>query len=107
MVVNADKSGVNSTSANDNRITAIGRFVRNFKLDEISQLWNVLLGDMSLAGPRLNVLNETDRYTPVERHLLDGRPGMTDIPSIVFSDEGAILENSDDPDLDYNWLIRP
>jgi lipopolysaccharide/colanic/teichoic acid biosynthesis glycosyltransferase len=107
MVVNADKSGVDSTSANDNRITGVGRFVRNFKLDEISQLWNVLVGDMSLVGPRPNVLNETDRYTPVERQLLDVRPGMTDISSIVFSDEGEILENSDDPDLDYNRLIRP
>ncbi len=107
MMVNADKSGVDSTSANDQRITVVGRNVRKFKLDEISQLWNVLLGDMSLVGPRPNVLSETDRYTPVERHLLDVKPGMTDISSIVFSDEGTILKDSSDPDLDYNRLIRP
>lgn len=107
MVVNADKSGVDSTSANDNRITVVGKIVRNFKMDEISQLWNVLMGDMSLVGPRPNVLSETDRYTPQERCLLDVKPGMTDISSIVFSDEGSILQDSPDPDLDYNRLIRP
>lgn len=107
MVTNADRSGVQSTSANDNRITKIGHFVRRWKIDELSQLWNVLKGDMSLVGPRPNTLREVDNYTPAERGLLQARPGITDISSIVFSDEGDILANSSDPDADYSKLIWP
>jgi len=107
MIVNADKSGVDSTSNNDMRITYVGKFIRKFKMDELSQLINVLLGDMSLVGPRPNVKRETDLYTKSEKKLLLVRPGITDISSIVFSDEGEILEDSCDPDLDYNQLIRP
>lgn len=107
MIVNLDNSGPDSTSANDFRITPVGHFIRKFKLDELSQLWNVLLGDMSLVGPRPNVKKETDLYTAVEKKLLLVKPGITDFSSIVFSDEGTILENKDDPDLAYNQLIRP
>ncbi len=107
MIINADKNGIDSTGANDNRITPVGQFVRKYKLDELTQLWNVLLGDMSLVGPRPNVQRETDLYTDVEKKLLDVRPGITDISSIVFSDEGDILKHSKDPDLEYNQLIRP
>jgi lipopolysaccharide/colanic/teichoic acid biosynthesis glycosyltransferase len=107
MVVNADKTGVDSTGANDMRITAVGQFIRRYKLDEITQLWNVLKGDMSLVGPRPNVKRETDMYTDVEKGLLSIRPGITDFASIVFSDEGDILEGTNDPDLSYNQLIRP
>ena len=107
MIVNADKTGVDSTSSNDMRITRIGKFIRRFKLDELSQLINVLIGDMSLVGPRPNVKRETDLYTIEEKKLLQVKPGITDISSIVFSDEGEILSNSSDPDIDYNQLIRP
>ena len=107
MVVDADKSGVDSTSGNDMRITPIGHKIRKYKLDELIQLWNVLIGDMSLVGPRPNVKTETNLYTDVERGLLSVRPGITDFSSIVFSDEGDILEGRDDPDLSYNQLIRP
>jgi lipopolysaccharide/colanic/teichoic acid biosynthesis glycosyltransferase len=107
MVVDADKSGVDSTSSNDMRITPIGHKIRRYKLDELVQLWNVLIGDMSLVGPRPNVKSETDLYTDVEKELLLVRPGITDFSSIVFSDEGEILEGRDDPDLAYNQLIRP
>ena len=107
MKINADKSGVDSTSSNDSRITTVGKFIRKFKLDEISQLINVFIGDMSLVGPRPNVKRETDLYTLEEKHLLSVKPGITDFSSIVFSDEGDILKDSDDPDLDYNQLIRP
>jgi lipopolysaccharide/colanic/teichoic acid biosynthesis glycosyltransferase len=76
-------------------------------LDEITQLWNVLSGDMSLVGPRPNVKRETDLYTDVEKKLLKVRPGITDLASIVFSDENDILHYSKNPDIDYNQLIRP
>ena len=107
MLVGADKSGVDSTSSNDMRITPIGHKIRRYKLDELIQLWNVLIGDMSLVGPRPNVKTETDLYTNVEKGLLSVRPGITDFSSIVFSDEGEILEGKKDPDLAYNQLIRP
>src|SRR3972149_7855027 len=107
MVVNADKTGVDSTSAKDPRITAVGRFIRKYKLDELMQLWNVLNGSMSLVGPRPNIKRETDLYTSEEKRLLTVKPGITDFASIVFADENEILKNSQDPDLDYNQLIRP
>lgn len=107
MVINADKSGVESTSANDNRITPLGHFIRRWKIDEFSQLWNVLKGDMSLVGPRPNTIGEVATYSAEERGLLAARPGITDFSSIVFSDEGDILANSSDPDADYGRLIRP
>ena len=107
MIKNADRSGVDSTGANDQRITPVGHFIRRYKLDELTQLWNVLKGDMSLVGPRPNVKRETDLYTPVEKRLLDVKPGITDFASIVFSDEGDILKDQADPDIAYNQLIRP
>lgn len=107
MIVNADRSGVDSTSSADSRITPVGHFIRRWKLDELTQLWNVVLGDMSMVGPRPNVQRETDLYTPDEKVLLSVKPGITDFASIVFSDEGEILKGQADPDIAYNQLIRP
>ncbi|MBX7148141.1 sugar transferase [bacterium] len=107
MVVNAETLGGSSTGNADPRITAIGRFVRKYKLDELSQLWNVFTGDMSLVGPRPNTVNDIKFYTQEENELLSIVPGITDFSSIVFADEGAILENKQNPDLAYNQLIRP
>lgn len=107
MIINADKSGVDSTSSSDRRITVVGKFVRKYKLDELTQLINVFLGDMSLVGPRPNVKSETDMYSSIERKLLNIKPGITDFSSIVFSDEGEILKDKVDPDISYNQLIRP
>ena len=107
MIVGADKKGVDSTSVNDSRITTVGKIVRKYKLDELSQLFNVIKGDMSLVGPRPNVKRETDIYTVEEKKLLGVKPGITDIASIVFADEGEILSNQSDPDIAYNQLIRP
>ena len=107
MLIRADKTGVDSTAKSDPRITPVGKFIRKCKIDELTQLWNVLIGDMSLVGPRPNVERETNLYTSEEKHLLDIRPGITDLSSIVFADEGDILEGKADPDLAYNQLIRP
>ena len=107
MIKNADAQGIDSTSANDMRITPVGHFIRSYKLDELTQLWNVLKGDMSLVGPRPNVKRETDLYTSQEKVLLSVKPGITDFASIVFSDEGEILADKADPDIAYNQLIRP
>lgn len=107
MVVNADKLGGVSTSATDRRITRAGKFVRKWKLDELIQLWNVLKGDMSLVGPRPQVESDAALYTDTEERMLSIRPGITDPASIVFSDEGEILQGSEDPDLLYNQVIRP
>jgi lipopolysaccharide/colanic/teichoic acid biosynthesis glycosyltransferase len=107
MIPDAWKSGVNSTAAGDARITPIGRWLRKYKLDELPQLWNVLTGDMSLVGPRPQVRADVDLYTHEERAMLQAQPGITDLASIVFFDEGAILDGGEDPDLLYNQIIRP
>jgi FlaA1/EpsC-like NDP-sugar epimerase/lipopolysaccharide/colanic/teichoic acid biosynthesis glycosyltransferase len=107
MIIGADRFGIDSTAVDDPRITPIGRLIRTYKLDELTQLWNVLKGDMSLVGPRPNVQTEVNLYTQVERGLLSVKPGITDIASIVFYDKDEILKNSTDPDIDYNQLIRP
>lgn len=107
MTPDAGKAGVNSTAQDDPRITMAGRWLRRTKLDELPQLWNVLLGDMSVVGPRPQVRAETDLYTAEERGLLEVRPGITDLASIVFADEGEILRGSRDPDGLYRQIIRP
>ena len=107
MTVDADKKGISSTSDNDTRITPKGQKIRKYKIDELTQLFNVLIGNMSLVGPRPNVKSEVDLYTEIEKELLSAKPGITDFSSIVFSDEGKILENKENPDLLYNQLIRP
>ena len=107
MILDADKSGVDSTSDNDSRITKVGMFIRKFKLDEVSQLINVLFGNMSLVGPRPNVEREVNMYTSLEMKLLSIKPGITDYSSIIFSDEGYILKDHPDPDIGYHQLIRP
>ena len=107
MVADADASGVDSTSATDDRITPIGHVIRRYKLDELPQLWNVLKGDMSLVGPRPQVERETRLYTAAERRLLSVRPGITDLASIVFSDLAQILKDQPDADIAYNQLVRP
>ena len=108
MVVNAAKSGVNSTGANDRRITAVGRFIRRWKIDELSQFLNVIAGSMSVVGPRPQVRHwGVDLYTDQEMQLLSVHPGITDLASIVFSDEGDILAGAEHADLEYNRVIRP
>ncbi len=107
MVSGSDKSGVDSTSAVDPRITPIGKWIRGLKVDELAQLINVLKGDMTLVGPRPNVKNEVDLYTSEEKRILTIKPGITDISSIVFSDLADILIGENDANIAYNQLVRP
>ena len=107
MTPEAWRSGVNSTAAGDRRITRVGRWLRRAKLDELPQLINVLKGDMSLVGPRPQVAADAALYTREEQAMLSVRPGITDLASIVFADEGQILAGAADPDLLYNQIIRP
>jgi len=107
MVVNADSIGGPSTSADDPRLTRIGAFLRRYKLDELPQLINVLRGEMSLVGPRPEVLEEAQRYTAEEKELLEVRPGITDWASIRFRNEGEILRGAPDPHQAYREKIRP
>ncbi len=91
MVTDADKIGGPSTSGDDPRVTRSGRFVRKCKLDEISQLINVLLGDMSLVGPRPEVVDKVEQFGAEARKTLALRPGITDWASIWNCDEGGVL----------------
>jgi lipopolysaccharide/colanic/teichoic acid biosynthesis glycosyltransferase len=107
MVMNADKIGGPSSSADDPRITRVGRFLRRYKLDELPQLLNVVKGEMSLVGPRPEVLQEVLFYTEEEKRLLEVRPGITDWASIKFRNEGELLRGSVDPHQAYREKIRP
>ena len=107
MVLNADKIGGPSTSDDDPRITKTGKFLRNYKLDELPQLVNVLKGDMSFVGPRPEVLSEVETYNAEERRILTVLPGITDWASLYFNNEGEILKGSADPHQAYREKIRP
>lgn len=107
MLVDAEKLGASSTSDDDQRITSFGKFLRKYKLDELPQLINVLIGDMSVVGPRPEVKKFTNLYTNEEKVILCVRPGITDWASIWNPDEGAILAGSTDPDREYLEKIRP
>src|ERR1700733_4898360 len=107
MVMNADQIGGPSSSSHDPRITPPGGFLRRYKLDELPQLLNVLTGEMSLVGPRPEVIQEVLLYSEDEKRLLEVRPGMTDWASIRFRNEGEILRGSADPHAAYRIKIRP
>jgi lipopolysaccharide/colanic/teichoic acid biosynthesis glycosyltransferase len=107
MVVNAESLGGSATAADDQRLTKLGKLLRQYKLDELPQLLNVLSGDMSLVGPRPEVQKYVNLYSPEEKAILGVRPGITDWASIWNSNEAAVLEGSRDPEKTYEELIRP
>jgi len=106
MYIDSEKTG-ELTSYNDIRITNFGSLLRRYKIDELPQLINVLVGEISLVGPRPNVKSEVDSYTDVEKKLLTIKPGITDFSSIVFSNENKILKDKKDIYLVYNQFIKP
>jgi lipopolysaccharide/colanic/teichoic acid biosynthesis glycosyltransferase len=109
MVQNAEKLGAASTNAGDIRITRMGKLIRKFKLDEFSQLINVVRGEMSLVGPRPEVKKFVDLFTEEEKIILTVCPGITDWSSIKFHNEPEIIAASGIADADeaYAKLIRP
>jgi len=108
MVMNADKMGGASTPGDDPRITKIGRILRKWKLDELPQLFNILMGKMSFVGPRADVKEYIDMMLKEERDLiLSVLPGLTDLATLENMSEGERLRGSDDPERDYMKKIRP
>jgi lipopolysaccharide/colanic/teichoic acid biosynthesis glycosyltransferase len=107
MVVDAEEKGLRITSGGDHRITRVGRILRKFKIDELPQLFNVLKGDMSFVGPRPEVEEYVKLYEKDYREILRRRPGITDVSSIIFREEEAVLKNQIDPEGYYKKILLP
>lgn len=107
MRINSDKLGLITVGGRDPRITSVGFFLRKYKLDELPQLLNVLIGEMSLVGPRPEVKRYVDLYTLEQRKVLLIRPGITDWASINYRNENVILGDSSNPEKDYIEKVMP
>jgi lipopolysaccharide/colanic/teichoic acid biosynthesis glycosyltransferase len=107
MRVDADRLGPHVTAAGDPRVTRLGAFLRRTKLDELPQLWNVVCGDMSLVGPRPEAERYVAQYRPEWLALLEVRPGITDLASLVFRDEESLLAGANDRERAYVEAILP
>lgn len=107
MEIGSDKKGLLTVGGNDARITKVGYFIRKYKLDELSQLINVFLGDMSLVGPRPEVRKYVDLYTKEQLKVLTVKPGITDNASIAYFNENELLGKSSNPEETYVSEIMP
>ena len=105
MRVGADKGSLVTIGGHDPRVTRSGYFIRKFKFDELPQLINVLMGDMSLVGPRPEVRHYVNYWTPEQMHVLNVRPGITDPASIKFRNENELMEKAEDPEKYYIEVI--
>jgi lipopolysaccharide/colanic/teichoic acid biosynthesis glycosyltransferase len=107
MLTNADQQGLLTVGLRDKRITKVGYFLRNNKLDELPQLFNVLIGNMSMVGPRPEVRKYVEIYTPEQKEILKIKPGITDFASIKYSNENELLGKSENPEKTYIEEIMP
>lgn len=107
MRIGSDRQGLITIGGHDPRVTRSGYYIRKYKLDELPQLINVFLGDMSLVGPRPEVRKYVELYTPRQLHVLDVCPGITSLASIRYRNENDILAASDDPDRCYIEKVLP
>ena len=107
MRLNSDKLGLITVGGHDPRVTSVGYYLRKYKLDELPQLINVLIGDMSLVGPRPEVKKYVDLYTREQSKVLTILPGITDWASIYYRDENVILGQSSNPEKDYIEKVMP
>lgn len=105
MKLDADKEGLITIGGRDSRVTKSGYVIRKFKLDEIPQLINVFIGDMSLVGPRPEVRKYVDMYSTEQLHILDVKPGITSLSSIRYKNENELLETAENPDQFYINVI--
>jgi len=107
MAVGADRKGLITVGGHDPRVTHAGYFIRKYKLDELPQLINVLIGDMSFVGPRPEVPRYVSLYTVEQRRVLAVRPGITDPASIKYRNENDLLAAADNPERYYREVILP
>lgn len=105
MRIGSDKGSLVTIGGRDPRITRSGYFIRKFKIDELPQLINVFVGDMSFVGPRPEVRHYVDYWTDEQMHVLDVRPGITDPASIKFRNENELLEKAENPEKYYIEVI--
>ena len=105
MRIGSDKGSLVTIGGRDPRVTRSGYFIRKFKIDELPQLINVFIGDMSLVGPRPEVRHYVNYWTPEQMRALDVRPGITDPASIRFRNENELLEKAEDPEKYYIEVI--
>jgi len=107
MHTDADKKGLLTVGGRDPRVTAIGYYLRKYKLDELPQLFNVLFGSMSLVGPRPEVRRYVDMYTIEQQQVLLVKPGITDYASLEYINENDLLAASSNPEETYIKEIMP
>ncbi|MEO0777855.1 MAG: sugar transferase [Bacteroidota bacterium] len=103
----SDREGLLSLGSTDQRITPIGHFLRRYRLDELPQLWNILIGDMSIVGPRPEVPHYVQHFTEEEKQTLRVRPGLTDYATLEYLQEGELLAQSSNPEQTYIQDILP
>ena len=107
MQTGADKKGLLTIGGRDSRVTQIGYYLRKYKLDELPQLINVLVGEMSIVGPRPEVRKYVELYSPDQRKVLSVKPGITDYASIEYSNENELLAQSENPEKTYIEEVLP
>lgn len=107
MAVGSDKKGKLTVGINDSRITSVGKILRKFKLDEFPQFINVLIGQMSIVGPRPEVKEYVDLYTDEQLKILNVKPGITDLASLEYFNENELLGKSKDPQKTYIEQVMP
>jgi lipopolysaccharide/colanic/teichoic acid biosynthesis glycosyltransferase len=107
MKLNAESSGQLTVGSRDSRITSVGYYLRKFKVDELPQLWNVLIGEMSIVGPRPEVPKYVEMYNADQKRVLGIRPGITDYASLLYFTENDLLAASNNPEETYIREIMP
>lgn len=107
MAVGSDQKGLLTVGGNDSRITKPGYFIRKYKIDELPQLINVFIGDMSLVGPRPEVRKYVDLYNQEQQKVLSVKPGITDYASIAYINENEVLGKSSNPEKNYIEEVMP